>query len=198
MTKISDESWKDGCYWVWLVMKDVHCCNPHLSSPPITFHSTKKHSHCPQMCRTTFRPPHFRLKRWAALDSWSRLISFPCMKYCQPTQRGRVGRQEGTHAHSTCDMDQLRASRRFVCVNFSYFSMVIVRNCWNIKGCITVLLRKLIWRQCKWRYCWFVYFVWIPTQWRFWVLHAQVCFSLSLQPIRHYVTAIWQITLYFI
>lgn len=78
-------------------------------------------------------------------------------------------------------------------VSFSYFSMVIVRNCWNIKGCITVLLRKLIWRQCKWRYCWFVYFVWIPPQWRFWVLHAQVCFSLSLQPIRHYVTAIWQI-----
>lgn len=82
--------------------------------------------------------PHFRPELWAALDL--RLISFPRMKHRQPTQRGCVGRQEGTRAHSTCDMDQLRASRRLVCVNSTYFSMVIVRNCWNIKGYIAVFL----------------------------------------------------------
>lgn len=98
------------------------------ASPQVTFYSTNNTATVSAtLSYDLFQLPHFRLKRWAALDSDLRLTSFPCMKYCQPTQRGCVGRQEGTHAHSTCDMDQLRASRRHVCVNFTYFSMVILR-----------------------------------------------------------------------
>lgn len=57
------------------------------------------------------------------------------------TKRGCVGRREDTHMHSTWYMDQPGASTRFICVNFTYFSMIIVRNCWNLKGCVTVLLK---------------------------------------------------------
>lgn len=56
MTKISDESWKDGCYWVWPMMKDVHCCNssPDLYPLPLIVQTQPL---CTQMCRTTFWVP---------------------------------------------------------------------------------------------------------------------------------------------
>lgn len=68
--------------------------------------------------------------------------------------------------------------------------LIFLWSFWESAGILRVVfVLKLIWRQCKWRYCWFVYFVWNSPQ-RFWVLHAQVCFSLTLRPI-HYITAIW-------
>lgn len=176
MTKMSDESWKDGCYWAWLGMKDVHCCNPSPDLSPLPPIVQRTQPLRPQMCRTTFGSLISERSaglHWIRSEDSSLSLAW---KHCQPTQRGCVG----THAHSTCDTDQLWASTRFVCVNFTYFSMVIVRNCWNIMGCITcsvdVIDMKTIYMKilvvCS-------FSVWIPTRWRCRVLHAWFCWVFS-------------------
>jgi len=110
-----------------------------LLQPSPDFSSTQRRQPpFPQMCHCYSRSPF----QTGTLDCTGFVVNlFPSHETMSThSWRGCVGRWGATQAHSICNMDQLWASRRFVCVNFTYFSMVIVWNCWNIKGYITVLL----------------------------------------------------------
>lgn len=148
------------------------------------------------MCRTTSWSPHFRLERWAVLDSsWDSSL-FPRMKHCQPTQRGCVGRQEGTHAHSPLVKwtNSELPEDLFVSV-----LLIFLWSLWETAGILRVVLLWCNWYEDNLNEVnagLLIFSVWIPTRWRCWVLHAWFCwgfFSLSLQPFHHCVNAIWQI-----
>lgn len=115
-------------------MKDVHCCGLHRTPPHYLSEYKKNRPLCPQIFKTTFWSP---ISDWIAGLHWIHTVARTCLHPSHETLSthicaGYVGRQEGTHVHLLYGATW---SFQKICVNFTYFSILIVRNCWNIKGC---------------------------------------------------------------
>lgn len=119
------------------------------------------------------------------------------MKHCQPTQRGCVGRQEGTHAHSPLVKwtNSELPEDLFVSV-----LLIFLWSLWETAGILRVVLLWCNWYEDNlnevnaglliFSLCEFL----LDEGAECCMLGSVgVFFSLSLQPFHHYVNAIWQI-----
>lgn len=162
MAKISDESWKDGCYWGLLAMKDVHCCKHHPDFSPLPL-NTKKNSHCVHKCVIQPLPPPPTLFQTGALGCTGFVVNlFPSHETLSThTKRGCVGRQE-----DMCTLDLLIWTKSELPEDMLVSTLLIFL--WYLWETAGILRGVLLFCWCNWYedslnedFCQSVHYLWL-------------------------------------